>query len=931
MKKIKDNKNTYLRTAPVFLLVFFLCIFIGFVVVQNRMNNEKEQIERLILEHNNRLRDVISKQLHMTHALGALIIRGDGTVDDFQRTAAVLAVELPTLANFLLAPDGVVTDVYPLEGNEAVIGLEFFDEEGHAGNKEAILARDTGELVMAGPFMLRQGIVGLTGRYPVFIDTDTGESVFWGLVSVSLKFPEALGDVGLNMLDSQGFYYELWRIDPDTLEKQIIAENSEYSNTDTAYLEKSVNIFNAEWYFRIYITSAWYDYPETWISFLIALSMSLFIAFILQSRNTAQQHASRLSEATQAKSKFLAFMSHEMRTPLNAIIGISDIELESDNNPTDVLDAFGRINNSGRTLLGIINDILDLSKVETGKLDIVPDKYDILSLINDTARLNVMLIGEKPVEFKIKAAETLPSMLIGDELRIKQILNNILSNSIKYTDEGTVTLEVDSESNEDEIYLVFTIKDTGLGMTPDQLSALYDEYTMFTQEADHKLKGTGLGMSITKRLVEMMSGRIEAESEPGVGSVFKVYLLQQRADSEPIGKKLAENISSFMFKHQASRAKPEREYMPYGSVLIVDDLDANLFVAKKLMDSYGLEIDTAISGYKVLDKIRAGEKYDIIFMDHMMPGMDGIETTKILREEGYKLPVVALTANAIVSMKEVFFDNGFDDFVSKPIDIRQLDHVLNIFIRDKKPHDVVEKARKEKEARSLQVPQNGNCQRAQECSRISDCPWMSGKNNCADLMDRFKEISSLNVDSALRKMNGMENVYIDSVKLVSRMLPGRIEKMDMFINSNLRYFTIEVHGLKSILRNIGADTAGNNAEDLEKTAFDNDVSYCNEKYPAFRADLVELSNSLNEILQGKSADSKEKADKSSIAAIINEVKTATESFDSILASELLTPCADYSYDDEIDELLEKIILSLDASDYDGAISEIEKLEKILHD
>ena len=686
-----------------FFVAFLFCGFIGFIAVQNRVSNENERTERLILEHSNRLNDVISKQLHKTQALAALVIRGDGTVDNFQKTASVLAVDLPTLANFLLAPDGVVTDVYPLDGNEAVLGLDFFNEAGHAGNLEAILARDTGDLVMAGPFMLRQGIMGLTGRYPVYIDSGAEGMVFWGLVSVSLKFPEALNDTGLSILDNRDISYEIWRINPDTLEEQVIAANSDLRSTNTSYLERLVEIHNAQWYFRIYMTGSWYEYPETWISLLVALSVSLFIAFVMQSKKATEENAARAQDATQAKSRFLAFMSHEMRTPMNSIIGISGIELENEAYPPDVQDAFGRINKSGRTLLGIINDILDLSKVETGKLEIIPVKYDVAGLINDTAQLNVMLIGDKNIKFMVKAAETLPATLLGDDLRIKQILNNILSNSIKYTNEGTVTLTVDfddnvapvdtvaeygyaassdMDDNKDVINLIFTVSDTGQGMTKEQLATLYDEYAMFNQEANRKIEGTGLGMSITKNLVQMMKGKMEAESEPGVGTTFKIYLLQKTTGSDVLGKELAESLSSFEFTNQMNRAKLVRDYMPYGSVLIVDDVDANLFVAKGLMKPYGFEIETASSGFEVLDKTRGGTKYDVIFMDHMMPEMDGVETTEKLREMGYKGVIIALTANALVGNDEMFAQHGFDGFIPKPIEIHDLDDIINKYIRD---------------------------------------------------------------------------------------------------------------------------------------------------------------------------------------------------------------------------------------------------------
>jgi len=875
-----------LKIVITFFIAFLLCGFVGFITVQNRISTEREQKERLILEHSNKLNDIISKQLNKTQALAALVIRGDGTVDNFQRTAAVLARDVPTLANFLLAPGGVVSDVYPLEGNETVIGLDFFNEAGHAGNIEAIQARDSGELVMAGPFMLRQGIVGLTGRYPVYIESDTGEQVFWGLVSVSLKFPEALDDTGLSLLDSRDLSYELWRINPDTMEEQVIATNSDLHATNTAYLERLVKIHNAEWYFRIYITSSWYEYPETWISLLVALSISLFIAFIMQAQRAAEQRAARVQDATQAKSRFLAFMSHEMRTPMNSIIGISGIELENEANSPDVLDAFGRINNSGRTLLGIINDILDLSKVETGKLEIVPVKYDVASLINDTSLLNVMLIGNKNIEFVVKATETLPTILVGDDLRIKQILNNLLSNSIKYTDEGEVVFKIGSEIDEAVVNLIFTVKDTGRGMTQEQLAALYDEYVMFNNDANRTTEGTGLGMNITKRLVEMMNGRILVESEPGTGSTFTVYIPQEPVDVSPIGSDLAGRLNDFKIAPRKEKITLIREHMPECKILIVDDVEENLFVAKGLMKPYGLQIDTAASGYEALEKVRSGSIYDIIFMDHMMPGMDGIETTKILREEGYKHPVVALTANVVAGKKDVYLESGFDDFLPKPFDTIELDSILKKFNRKIQTRTSV-------------------------------------------LVTRLEDISSLDVDSALNAMGGMEDMYTDTVKITARMMPGRIEKLDRYVSRDLESFRIEIHGIKSVLKNIGASILSTCAARLERAAVDNDSVYINENYQAFRADLTGLSAELNEALKSESAGTRKTIDNDLLPKIISEVKAATEDYDSMLALEILSPYINFSYDTETDELLGKIVFSLEASDYESAFENIAAMEGLL--
>ena len=875
-----------IRTIIAFFITFLLCSLIGFITVQNRIAAYKEQIERLIVEHSYRINEVLSQQLYKTQALAAFVIKGDGTVEDFQKIASVLATDIPMLANFLLAPDGVVTDVYPLEGNESVIGLDFFNEAGHAGNKEAILARDTGELVMAGPFTLRQGITGLTGRYPVYIDSGTEERVFWGLVSVSLKFPEALEDVGLNMLEYQGLSYELWRINPDTNERQVIATNNANPDADKEYIERQINIHHAEWNFRIFPIPVWYEYLETWLLVLGALSISLFVAFVMQARYTAVQRASRFNEATQAKSKLLALVSHEIRTPMNVIIGISEIELGNAAHRPDVRDAFDKINCSSRMLLGIINDLLDMSKVETGKLELIPVDYDVPGLIYDTARLNMMLIGDKPVEFAVKAAETLPSVLNGDDRRIKQILNNVLSNAIKYTNEGNVTLAVDSDVGENCVTIIFTVKDTGQGLTKEQLLTLYDEYSMFNQKANRKTAGTGLGMNITKKFVEMLGGRIEAESEPGVGSTFTIYIPQIPADLTPIGKELADSLNSFEYSSRSSQIKPGM-LLSSGKVLIVDDVAENLFVAEGLIKLYGLKTDTAESGHEAIEKVRAGNIYDIIFMDYMMPEMDGIEAVKIIREGGYKHPVVALTANAVTGMKELCLENGFDDFIPKPFDLTELENIIGKFIAGK-------------------------------------------KSPAATLISELKDICNLDTGSAVEAFGGMEDFYIDTVKITARIMPDRIDRICTLMDNDIEAFAVEVHGFKSVLRNIGANALSIACSQLERAALENDTAYLNDNFTAFHSGLVELSYNLDKVLQPESADVKETADKSLLNEIIADLKTAVENYDGLLALELLSAYIDFSYDPETDELLKKILFSLEISNYESTLTSIEAMEEKLN-
>jgi len=399
-----------------------------------------------------------------------------------------------------------------------------------------------------------------------------------------------------------------------------------------------------------------------------------------------QQSLDRVVAMSKSKDDFLSKISHEIRTPMNAILGIAEIQLQNETIPQKK-EALGIIHNSGKTLLNIVNDLLDLSKIEAKKMEIVPVKYEVASLINDTVQLYATRIEKKLIKFSLRIDENIPAELFGDELRIKQVLNNILSNAFKYTDTGEISMYVASEESEepDHIMLIFCISDTGQGMTEEQKSKIFDEYSRFNVTNNRMVGGTGLGMTIVQNLVTIMNGTISIASEVNKGSVFTISLPQKIVSSDVLGKEVVENLQNFHTSNfwQTRKQNISRNIMPDGNVLVVDDLESNLYVAKSFLEPYKLSIETATSGFEVIEKIKRGKTYDIIFMDHMMPKMDGIETVKIIRSMGYKQPIVALTANAVVGQAEIFLENGFNAFISKPINIEQLDAELNKFILKK--------------------------------------------------------------------------------------------------------------------------------------------------------------------------------------------------------------------------------------------------------
>ena len=422
-----------------------------------------------------------------------------------------------------------------------------------------------------------------------------------------------------------------------------------------------------------------------------------------------RQRTEAAEESNRAKSRFLARMSHEIRTPITAVLGISEIQLRSSTLPDHMEEVFVKIYDSARALLSIVNDILDLSRIESGKMPIVEEEYAVESLVNYAAEMHTVYLEHKDISFKMNVDENLPALLVGDSLRIRQVINNLLNNSLKYTESGSVSLSLGFDEEENGYTtLAITVKDAGHGMTEEQLEAIKtNEYMRFHEKEYRFTDGTGLGIPIVYSLVEMMNGQIDFDSVVGKGTTVHVRIPQKLCGAAALGKEIAARVERLESgnRYDAEKLKFTPEPMPYGKVLVVDDVDANLFVARGLLAFYELNVETCNSGREAIDKIARGNVYDIVFMDHLMPELNGTEAMQMLRDAGYNHPIVALTANALVGQSEGFIAKGFDDFVSKPIQTTHLNDVLLKFIRDKQPPEVIAeaKARVKKPLRSSEI------------------------------------------------------------------------------------------------------------------------------------------------------------------------------------------------------------------------------------
>ena len=546
---------------------------------------------------------------------------------------------------------------------------------------------------------------------------------------------------------------------------------------------------------------------------------------LIQARDEAEQAKAKAQEASEAKSNFLANMSHEIRTPINAVLGMDTMILR-DSKEDATLEHARDIQVAGQSLLALVNDILDFSKIESGKMEIVETQYDVSSLINDAYHMVEQRAKEKNLNLQVFNQEDIPRLLFGDEIRIRQIVTNIMTNAIKYTKEGSVTLSASCKWLESKkIALEFSVKDTGIGIAKENQGKLFDSFQRIDQKRNRNIEGTGLGLSITKQLLDLMGGTITVESEYGVGSTFSVSIPQKVLSSEPIGR-FYERYEEALNEGQ----KYERKlFAPEAIILVVDDVPMNLKVIAGLLRETRIRVETATSGMQCLELVRK-KKYDIVLLDHMMPVMDGIETLQKMNQDEQSLnretPIIMLTANAILGAKEEYLANGFTDYLSKPVQIEELEEMLLKYLPEHLVYATGDENNAPAQASSTEQRDNSENSRSVV---LEEQEAFKKEQEEEKQMSKLEQLSFLDTESGMNYCAGEEEFYLET--LGDYVNENRVKELEEFYEKqDWKNYQVVIHAVKSTSLMIGANELSAHAKELEFAIKDDNPSIVLEKH-----------------------------------------------------------------------------------------------------
>ena len=658
------------------LITFLAAFFIGVFLLYNLEKDEKTTGKYMAQVTEKRVRARLDQYIMLSDLLGNYIRAGENLDENtFSELAEKIPNEDGVIKAFELAPEGIVTDIYPKQGNEGAFGLDMLQE--HERKKDAVLAKESGKYTLGGPYQLKQGGTGALLFNPVYQDNNSDDGGFWGFVILVIDWNRFIGEINLDYLSDADFCYRIWTYDRGSSDKIILAESQDNMSDNILTVECAVP--NNTWYFDIIPSEGWSPRSYWIMCIVISYVFSLLIAtvfyLIFSKKHRERQYEAELEKsaeqaknANEAKTRFLFNMSHDIRTPMNAIVGFSGLLEKNLQNEKKAKEYLGKIQSSSNLLLMIINQILEMARIESGTAVLQLKAEDIDALFH---RVNTVFeedIRKKNLQYHADL-DVRHHYVVCDQTKLQEIMLNIISNAIKYTPEGhSIHVKVHEavSENPSRIRYIFSCEDTGIGMSEEYLPHIYEEFSREHSTTENKVPGTGLGLPIIKSMIELMGGSIQVESRQGIGTKFTIDLSFDIALKEEVYGSEDTIESSAIHTIKGKR------------ILLVEDNELNAEIAKTVLEDVGALITRAENGQQALElfKEKPAGTFDAILMDLMMPVMDGYTATKKIRSlersDAKTIPIIAMTANAFQEDAEKCIAVGMNAHLAKPLDIEKM-------------------------------------------------------------------------------------------------------------------------------------------------------------------------------------------------------------------------------------------------------------------
>ena len=684
IKKDNTSKQIRIYCLVVGIISFFIVSVCGQLLNRNTVNEEKMRAAFTAETTVNRIRSQLNRYLDVSEFFQNII--GSGHQMDskeFQALSQMISDDSQIIKAIELAPDGVVKDIYPLKGNEAAFGIDMLNSP--ARKHEANLAMKSGQYTIAGPYELNQGGLGSLLFEPIYITDKSGEKSFWGFSILVLDWNRFLEELELDKLTDASYCYQMWKKDGNSGKKTIIAQGGDAIHKGAVQI--SCKVPNDTWYFEIIPHTGWVTVKQQALVFLVAVSIAVLataICYLMLHRKQREKlyteeirkSAEKARKANEAKTRFLFNMSHDIRTPMNAIVGFSGLLEKSLHDEKKSLGYIKKIRVSSDILLTIINQVLEMARIESGKITLNPESVNIREMVEAMNTVFESSLTKKSLEYQC-SLNVVHDQILCDKTKMEEIILNVVSNSIKYTNpHGKITVSIDELDSEDEKNANYkvVVEDNGIGMSQDYLPHIFEEFSREHTSTETRVAGTGLGLPIVKSLVDRMGGTIEVESEEGKGTRFIMKFSFPVSLENQVREKEKQNIPDITEKLEGKR------------ILLAEDNELNAEIAETVLEETGIKVKHVEDGIQCIEELKKmPEKYyDVILMDVQMPNMDGYTATQRIRDlddSRADIPIIAMTANAYDEDRRKAQEAGMDGFLAKPLDVDEMMRLLAQIIK----------------------------------------------------------------------------------------------------------------------------------------------------------------------------------------------------------------------------------------------------------